>query len=243
MKTVGIVQARMTSTRLPGKILKTVLGKPLLEYELERLKKVPSLDVLMVATTTNATDDPVVELCEHLGVPTYRGSEHDVLSRYYEAATEQKADVVVRFTADCPIIDPEISDSVIHHYIDNVDDLDYCAVDISTYPRGMDTEAFSFATLEEAHMKGTTQAEREHVTCYIWSRPDIYRLHSVKCSSDWGGYRFTVDTSEDFALITKIIETLYPEGETFTLADVIELMRKKPELREINGGVRQKTDG
>ncbi|MDL2263809.1 glycosyltransferase family protein [Synergistaceae bacterium OttesenSCG-928-I11] len=240
MKTVGIVQARMTSTRLPGKILKTVLGKPLLEYELERLNMVPSLDVLMVATTTNTTDDPVVELCKRLNMPVYRGSEHDVLSRYYEAATEQKADAVVRFTADCPLIDPGISDSVIRHYIDNADDLDYCAVDVSTYPRGMDTEAFSMKVLKEAFKQGHEAPDREHVTHYIHTKRDKFRVWMKESGSAWGKYRLTVDTPEDFELIKEIIERLYPQKKDFSLTDVVRLLEGNPSLAGINDSVEQK---
>ena len=241
MRTVGIVQARMTSTRLPGKILMPVLGKPLLAYELERLKRVPSLHVLMVATTVNATDDPVVDLCKRLGVPTYRGSEHDVLSRYYEAATEQRADAVVRFTADCPLIDPELSESVIRHYLDNADSLDYCAVNVSTYPRGMDTEAFSMKALKEAFEQGHEESDREHVTNYIHTRRDTFRIWTKQSGRDWGKFRLTVDTPEDFALIQEIIERLYPRNQNFSLADILKLLEEDPSLAAINGEIRQKT--
>jgi spore coat polysaccharide biosynthesis protein SpsF len=240
MRIVGVVQARMTSTRLPGKVLREVLGKPLLEYELERLKKIPLLDELVVATTTNVTDDPVAALCDRLCIPVYRGSEFDVLSRYYEAATLHKADAVVRFTADCPLIDPELSGSVIAHYLDNSDSLDYCSMDVSTYPRGVDTEICSFAALREAHEEGSAVPEREHVTYFIWNRPERYAIWRKNSGHDWGKYRLTVDTPEDFALIREIIEKLYPCNRDFSVEDVMELFKKIPELPKINEAVRQK---
>jgi spore coat polysaccharide biosynthesis protein SpsF len=240
VKTVGIVQARMTSTRLPGKILKEVLGKPLLQYELERLRRIPSLDGLVVATTTNADDDPVIALCEKMGVASYRGSEHDVLSRYYEAASARGAESVVRFTADCPLIDPGLSEKVIRFYLDNKDSFGYCCADVSSYPRGTDTEIFSFKALAEAHAEGHTPPDREHVTYFIRMRPERYRRWSLTDDRGWGRYRLTVDTPEDFALIKAIIERLYPSNENFTIGDVAALLEREPALAAINESVKQK---
>jgi spore coat polysaccharide biosynthesis protein SpsF len=231
----------MTSTRLPGKILMKVLGKPLLQYELERLRRVPSLDELVVATTKNAADDPVAALCDQMGVASYRGSESDVLSRFHEAAALHKADAVVRFTADCPLIDPALSDSVIRRFLDSDGTLDYCSLDIpGAYPRGLDTEIFSSAALTEAFNEGTTPPDREHVTYFILARPERYRILKLKCDKNLSAYRLTVDTPEDFALASGIIERLYPQNPDFTMDDVIALLEAEPELAEINGGVRQK---
>ncbi|MDD2621248.1 MAG: glycosyltransferase family protein, partial [Syntrophomonadaceae bacterium] len=168
MQTVIIVQARMNSSRLPGKILKRVLDKTLLEYQLERLQRVKSADNLVVATTVNNSDDPVVELCKQLGVSYYRGSEEDVLSRYYYAAREYNAEALVRITADCPLIDPQVVDRVIAYYLRHMDSCDYVSnVSQRTYPRGMDTEVFTFSMLEEAHINALEISEQEHVTPYI----------------------------------------------------------------------------
>ena len=147
---VGIVQARMTSSRLPGKVLKRVLDKPLLEYELERLSRVREMDGLVVATTVNREDDPVVALYNSLGVRSYRGSEDDVLSCYYEAAKGYGAKVVVRFTADCPLIDPNFVSSLIREFLARREELDYLGTDYSRMPRGTDAEVFSFSALERA---------------------------------------------------------------------------------------------
>jgi spore coat polysaccharide biosynthesis protein SpsF len=244
VKTVAIVQARMTSTRLPGKILMEVLGKPLLQYELERLRKIRSLDEIVVATTDNASDDLVADFCAMFGAPVYRGSELDVLSRYYEAARLYSADVVVRFTADCPFVDHRISERVIRRFLDNKNDVDYCAVDVEDarrpYPRGVDTEVFSMSTLAEAFDEAKLESEREHVTPFIYSRPERYRIWRAKCDEGWGRYRLTVDTPEDFELVKKIIENLYPANPDFTLREIIELLQKKPELPRINEFIEQK---
>ena len=240
MKVAGIVQARMTSTRLPGKILLEVLGKPLMQYQLERLRKVSSLDELIVATTTNETDDPVMELCGRLGVLTYRGSELDVLSRYCAAADHYKADVVVRFTADCPLIDPQISDSVIRYYLDNAGEIDYYATNMSTYPRGVDTEICSLKALREADREGTTAPDREHVTYFLRRNPERYKQGRKPSGKDWGKYRLTVDTPEDFALIREILERLYPANPDFSMSDVITLLEENPDLPKINEMIEQK---
>jgi spore coat polysaccharide biosynthesis protein SpsF len=231
----------MTSTRLPGKILMKVLDKPLLRYELERLSLVPSLDELVVATTTNAADDPVAAMCERMGIASYRGSELDVLSRYHEAAALHGAEAVVRFTADCPLIDPGLSDSVIRRFLDSAEDLDYCSLDVSdASPRGMDPEVFTAAALAEAFAEGTTEPDREHVTYFIHRHPERYRILRLGRDKNLSVYRLTVDTPEDMALASRIIETLYPQNPYFTLDDIIALLEAEPELAKINAEVEQK---
>lgn len=241
MKTVIIVQARMTSTRLPGKVMKRVLGKPLLEYQLERLQRVKLADEIVIATTTNQTDEPIVELCNSLSVACFRGSEDDVLSRYYGAATAHKADLVVRVTSDCPLIDPQVIDTVIDYCLQNQSHYDYVSNSLErTYPRGMDTEVFSFSTLQQAFGEATAQPDREHVTPFIYRQPARYRLGHVIYSEDCSHHRWTVDTPEDFELIQKIIEAIYPRKPNFTLEDCLSLLKKHPEWYIINSHVSQK---
>ena len=241
MRMITINQARMTSTRLPGKVLKEVLGKPLLEYQIERLHQVRLADELVIATTTNDTDQPIVDLCEHLGVKYYRGSEEDVLSRYYEAATYFRADAVVRVTSDCPLIDPGVVDQVIGLYIRNHDKYDYVSNTLQrTYPRGLDTEVLSMAALEKAHKEAREQPEREHVTLYIYRRPEQFQLANYSCAEDYSQYRWTVDTPEDYELIKLILQELYPVNNRFTWLDVLDLLSKYPEWVNINAGVKQK---
>lgn len=241
MRTVIINQARMTSTRLPGKVLKEVMGKPLLEYQIERLKKVKQADDLVIATTINKSDQPIIELCKKLNINYYRGSEEDVLSRYYEAAKQYQADVIVRVTSDCPLIDPAVIDEVINTYRENAHKYNYVSNTLErTYPRGMDTEVFSIEALKEAYDKAVLTPEREHVTLYIYSHPEKFRLFSVKYKKDESSHRWTVDTEEDFILIKTILEELYPQKPDFTMEDCLELMVKRPELIKINQHVQQK---
>jgi len=241
VKTIIIVQARMTSTRLPGKVLMEVRGKSLLEYQIERLRQVRLADELVIATTTNDTDQPIVELCERLGAAYYRGSEEDVLSRYYEAATQSGADVVVRVTSDCPLIDPGVMDEVIALYINNRDKYDYVSNTLErTYPRGLDTEVFSMAALEKAYNEAREQPEREHVTLFIYRRPEQFPLANSSSATDYSYHRWTVDTPEDFALIKRIFMGLYPVNSRLTWLEVLDLLKEHPEWIEINAAVKQK---
>ncbi|MDZ8065608.1 MAG: glycosyltransferase family protein [Nostoc sp. DedQUE08] len=241
MKTVIIVQTRMTSTRLPRKVLKKVLDKPLLEYQIERLKRVKLADEIMIATTTNSADLSIIELCDRLSIPYFRGSEEDVLARYYGAAKEHQADVVVRVTSDCPLIDPQVIDKVIQFYINYKYEYDYVSNSLErSYPRGMDTEVFSFLALHQAFVEATAQSDREHVTPFIYMHPERYRLAQVVYSENESSHRWTVDTADDFELIKRIIEALYPEIPKFTLEDCLDLLRKYPDWSRINAHVEQK---
>jgi spore coat polysaccharide biosynthesis protein SpsF len=241
VKVATIIQARMGSTRFPGKVLKKVLGKTLLEYQIERVKRAKTIDEIIIATTTKESDDPIVQLCQQLSIPYYRGSEEDVLSRYYEAATEFGVDVVVRLTSDCPIIDPNVIDKVVEHYLENKDRYDYVSNTLTrTYPRGLDTEVMSYEVLKKAHDEAKELIYREHVTAYIYYHPDQFRLCNVSNEKDESKHRWTVDTEEDFLLIKNILETLYPLNPLFTLEDVIQILRDKPEWVEINAHIQQK---
>lgn len=241
MKIVIIVQARMTSTRLPGKVLKEVMGKPLLEYQIERLRRVSLADEIVIATTTNHSDQPIVDLCQKLNVSYYRGSEEDVLARYYEAAKLHRADVVIRVTSDCPIIDPQVIDQVIYYFLEHRNKYDYVSNSLTrTYPRGMDAEVFSFKVLNEAFLEALDKPEREHVTLFIYRHPERYNLSNVTYSENQSHHRWTVDTIEDFTLISKIITALYPSKPTFDLEDCLKLLFKKNDWSKINSHIEQK---
>lgn len=241
MKTVIIVQARMTSTRLPGKVMKQVLGKPLLEYQIERLKRVKLADEIVIATTTNQTDKPIIDLCNTLSVDHFRGSENDVLARYYGAATAYHADVVVRVTSDCPLIDPQVINQVIAYYLQNQSDYDYVSNSLKrTYPRGMDTEVFSFSVLQQAFVEATVPPDREHVTPFIHRQPKRYNLGHVTYPEDYSHHRWTVDTPEDFELIHKILEAVYPQNTYFSLEDCLSLLQENPNWSLINSNIQQK---
>ncbi|PWW08345.1 spore coat polysaccharide biosynthesis protein SpsF [Paenibacillus cellulosilyticus] len=238
-----IVQARMTSTRLPGKVLLEVLDKPLLEYQIERLKRVTLADGIIIATTDNDTDDPIVELCKRLGVRYSRGSEDDVLSRYYYAAKQYGANTIVRVTSDCPVIDPDVIDRAIRLFKEGNYDFVANGLGIRTYPRGMDTEVFTFKALEEAFLEAKEAFEREHVTPFIVYRGTRYTLFNEAYSKDCSRHRWTVDTSEDFELIKRIIEHLYKEKNDFTLEDALELLDRHPEWELLNAHIEQKKLG
>jgi spore coat polysaccharide biosynthesis protein SpsF len=241
MKVGIITQSRMTSTRLPGKVLMPVMGKPLLEYQIERLQRVKRADEIVIATTMNDTDQPIVNLAERLGVQIFRGPEEDVLARYYGAAQENGFDVVVRVTSDCPLIDPEVVDKVIGTYLENHEHCDYVSNCLKrTFPRGMDTEAFPFRLLEKAFLEASEETYREHVTPYIYENDQKFHLLNVEHQWDESHHRWTVDTPEDFELIELILETLYPINPVFKLEDVLALMKAHPNWIEINSQIEQK---
>jgi spore coat polysaccharide biosynthesis protein SpsF len=239
MKVAAIIQARMGSTRLSGKVLKKVLGKSLLEYQLERVTRAEMIEEIIIATTIKEDDDPIVALCKELSIPYYRGSEDDVLSRYFEAATKYEVDAIVRLTSDCPVIDPKVIDKTIKVFLEG--EYDYVSNSIErTYPRGMDTEVFSYQGLEEIQQKASKTYEREHVTPYFYQHPEQYNLTCVLHNEDLSRYRLTVDTKEDFELIKCIIQDLYPKKHNFTLEEIIETLQENPDLFFINSHVEQK---
>lgn len=239
MKTVIIVQARMTSTRLPGKVLKEVMGKPLLEYQIERLRRIKSADEIVIATTKNETDQPIVDLCNRLAVAYVRGSENDVLSRYYKAAVQYRADSIVRITADCPVIDPAVCDEAITWFLQHQNECDYLRLE--KCPRGLDTEVCSFKVLEECFQEATEQPDREHVTTFIYRRhPERYRIKLMNFQEDLSRHRWTVDTPEDFELVKKIIEELYPFKQMYHYVDILNILEKNPDWCKINEKIEQK---
>jgi len=240
MSTVIIVQARMTSTRLPGKVLKTIAGRPMLSYQLERLRQVQNADQLVIATTTNKADEAIVALCVAEGVACTRGSEHDVLSRYHEAATRFRATTVVRVTSDCPLLDPGIVDAAITSFFEPPGYYDYASNMIEpTYPYGMSVEVMSAHALHEAHLEATDPQEREHVTPFIYWRSDRFRVKSLTMQPNLSNHRWTVDTPEDFLLVSRILDKLYPVKPHFVMSDVLELLAGHPDWASINRHVKQ----
>lgn len=244
MKTVIIVQARMTSTRLPGKVLKEILGKSLLEYHIERIRRAQLADDVVIATTINDTDQPIVDLCARLGVACTRGSENDVLGRYYEAATLHKADLIVRVTSDCPLIDPTVIDRVIAFYRDSEGAYDYVSNSLKqSFPYGLAVEVFPYCALETAWREAQAEPEREHVSPFLYTRPERFRIGQVVQAEDLSHHRWTVDTPDDFELVRRIIEALYPGNPQFSTQDVLDLLEKHPDWPAINAHVRQKKLG
>lgn len=240
-RVVGITQARMSSTRLPGKVLREVQGKPLLLHHAERARRVRTLDAFMVATTVNPADDRVAATAAAAGFPVFRGSEDDVLSRFIQAAEHYRADIVVRLNADCPLIDPAVVDHMVQAFLDRWPDIDYASNRlVHTYPRGLDAEITTLAALREADAEAEIPEDREHVTYFIWHRPDRYRLLNVPSERDLKGHRWTVDTPEDFELVRRILDDLYPRKPEFTLQDCLDVLAEHPDWPSINAHVEQR---
>lgn len=237
MTAVIIVQARMTSTRLPGKILADLAGQPMLAQELLRLQRCQLADEIVVATTTNASDDPVIDLCRQLDVRWYRGDEQDVLSRYLGAAREVRPDVIVRVTADCPLIDPD----EVGRVIAGVADVDYCSNVIArTFPRGLDAEALWLDVLERMGRLARSREAREHVTWFIrQERPELFSARSIADQFDNSDLRWTVDEPADLELVRKIYEAAQLDRRHLPYRDLVQLVRSHPELMAINAHVTQ----
>lgn len=226
---VLIIQARTGSTRLPGKVRKLILGKPMLAHQIERIAHAKKVDTIVVATTTTEADTPVAELAASLGVRVFRGSEHDVLARMYEAAKEARATTVVRITGDCPLMDPQVVDEVIERF--EQEKVAYTLTP-ANYPEGLDCEVFSFEALEMAHTNALLPSEREHVTPYIRSHKELFAVDTPwKVGvQDNSRMHWSVDTQADFEFVTAIFESLYPHNPRFTKDDVLALLAQKPEL-------------
>lgn len=244
MNVVAIIQARVGSTRLPGKVLFELAGKTVLAHVIQRIKEAPGVDKVVIATTNNKADDAVVEEALRQGALVYRGSEDDVLSRYYEAARQYQADVVVRITSDCPLIDPAIVGEMIARFAQAGAPIDYLSNSMKrTYPRGMDAEVFTMTGLARAWKEARTPAEREHVTPYFYRHPGIFRLADHCARSDWSRYRLTLDTQEDWKLIQKIVDALDGGRRLPGMAEVVAYLERNPQLAALNAAVEQKSLG
>lgn len=233
-----VVQARVSSTRLPGKVMMPVLGRPLLWYLLERLRDLKKVGVV-VATTHHSSDDAIEALATALGVAVHRGPMDDVLTRYHDAARAFDADPVIRVTGDCPLIDPEIVVAVLDLYIET--SADYAANTLQrTFPRGLDVEVVAASALETAWREAKDPYEREHVTPFLYNRPSRFRLRNLANTSDRSHHRWTVDTGEDFELVRTILENLYPKQSHFRMNDVLRYLEEHPETTLLNRSVQQR---
>lgn len=247
MRAVAIIQARMNSTRLPGKVMKNLCGHSVLSHVVERVKKCSLLDDTIVATTISATDDEIESECQKLNVHCFRGSESNVLGRYYLAAKEYKAQVIIRVTADCPLFDPMLLHEMLKYFNLQVSkklSIDYYSNCLErSYPRGLDAEIFTYQALEKAFLNAEQAHEKEHVTPYVYEHPEVFALHSKINALDLSFYRWTLDTEEDWRLIKEIYNTLYVNGELFTTEEVFNLMKSRPELPLLNVYINQKRIG
>jgi spore coat polysaccharide biosynthesis protein SpsF len=228
----------MGSTRLPGKVLKDLGGETVLARVVSRLRRATRVDEIVVATTDSAADDAIVRECHRLKVSSFRGSENDVLDRYYQAAQVCAARTVVRITSDCPVIDPQLVDETVRVFQQQRGDYASNAFP-RTYPQGLDAEIFTVAALEQAWRDAHEPHEREHVTPYFYEHPELFRLVSLRGETNCSQYRWTLDTAEDLELL-RAIYARFRNQDDFSWSEVIQLMEREPELTELNSGVVQK---
>ena len=238
MKVVALIQARLGSTRLPRKVLRHLAGEPMLAHVMARTQRTAGLDEVVLATTENPRDDELAALCSERGWPCCRGSEDDVLDRYYRAASVHGAETVVRITSDCPLIEPRIIELVLAAFHRGGWDYVSNTVERQSYPRGLDVEVFSFQTLERAFNEDHDPAWREHVTPYIYRNPEQFRIHTVSHTEDHSQQRWTVDTPEDFELVRRIYEHF--GHNRFGWQEVLELLARHPHWLELNRQIQQK---
>jgi spore coat polysaccharide biosynthesis protein SpsF len=238
MNVVAIIQARMGSSRLPGKVLMDISGATMLDRVVSRVRQARLLNQIVVATSTKSIDDPVVRETERLNVFSFRGSENDVLDRYYRTAQSFRADVIARVTSDCPLIEPKIIDKVTNAFLNG--GLDYSSNTlVRTYPRGLDVEVFSIAALTKAWEQASKDYQRVHVTPFLYENPGLFKLQSITSKCNYSKYRWTVDTSEDLELVRRIYKLL-GDNRAFSWRDVLTLIKSHPELETVNSQVNQK---
>ena len=240
---LAIVQARMNSTRLPGKVLKPILDRPMLHYHVSRLARAQRINRVVVATTERSDDDAVANYCrDELDVPCLRGSTDNVLQRYEMAARAfPETRHVIRTTADCPLIDPALVDRVVDHYLARQPGLDYLRLDVEKFPRGLDIEVFKRTALAAAYRNARTAEEKEHVTPYIYRTSGRFRTDRHSRPAPLAPVRLCVDTKEDFEMVRRILEALMPALPDFTWTDVMDWLDANPNVKAINAGVEQKT--
>ncbi len=236
---VAIIQARMASTRLPGKVLVDIAGQPMLARVVERTRRARTVDTVVVATTVDATDDAVVAFCKQRGYSYVRGHRTDVLDRFYQAAREFLAAVIVRITADCPMIDPDVIDETVHAFLDAEPPYDLVANRLAegrTLPIGLDTEVCSFEALETAWQEATDAYEREHVLPFIYEHRDRFRVLLYRGREDWGQLRWTVDAPEDLEVIRRVFAH-FGRRDDFSWLEVLDLFQRDPSLASLNANV------
>jgi spore coat polysaccharide biosynthesis protein SpsF len=238
-RVVAIIQARLGSTRLPGKVLKPLAGQPMLARVVERTRRAKRVHETAVATTGAAQDDPIADLCASRAWPFTRGSEGDLLDRYHAAAIEHRADAVVRVTSDCPLIDPGIIDRVVDAFEKGNCDYSSNTLEPRTFPRGLDVEVVGFQALDRAWREDTNPQWREHATPYIYRHPERFRLRPVRNDRDLSFHRWTVDTPEDYELTRRIYDHF--RDDRFAWTDVLKVLDEHPDWVQINRHVQQKS--
>lgn len=236
MRVVAIIQARMGSTRRPGKVLEKVLGEPLLGHLLVRLRSVKEIDDIVIATTAHESDDVLFQWTSLNDVKCFRGSQDNVLSRFYDCACENDAQIIVRVTADDPLKDPVVVSHAIKLLL-NQSDLDYVSNTIKpTYPEGIDIEVFRFEALQRAFNSAKKKSDLEHVTPFMWRNPEQFRLHNFQTALDFSSVRLTVDYEEDLEVVRKIFDN-FKDHPLVTYQEIVGFLNNHPEIAEINANI------
>lgn len=234
MRVIAIIQARMNSRRLPGKVLLPLCGKPVLEHVVTRVKACAQIEEVIVATSTEASDDPIADWSRASDVNCFRGSLDDVLDRFYQCALQYGAESVVRITADCPVVDPAIIDEVIAGYY--AGGFDYYGLG-GEFPDGLDCTVISFSALSKAWQEAKLQSEREHVGPYIEKYPDLFNNGALNKFTGLSHLRWTLDEPEDYQLLNQIYDALYSESSLFLTQDILDFLEKNPEMKELNSQI------
>ena len=239
---VCIIQARMGSTRLPGKVMLILENKPVLLRVVDRVLESKQINRVVVATTTSPNDEAIVDLVKdyHPKVAVFRGSDEDVLDRYYQAAKKYRAEIIVRITSDCPLVDSEIIDKIINKFLEEETDYASNVFGKRTYPKGLDVEVFSFDALQKTWQETKEKDNREHVTLYIRKNPGLFKCRNVESEADYSYHRWTLDEEDDFKLIKIVYQELYHKNPKFKMKEIIELFNQNPDLIKINQHVEQK---
>lgn len=236
---MAIIQARMGATRLPGKVMLQILGMPVLGHVVNRVKQSKLIDRVVVATSDNSENQEIMDYCRINKIDCYPGSENDVLDRFYQTATHfgaKMGDVIVRITADCPLIDPQVIDKVIEHF--KIKNVDFASnVNPPTYPDGLDVEVFGYSVLEAAWKNAVLASDREHVTPYICDHPELFRMENLENIIDYSKLRLTLDEKADFEVIKAIYENLQEEGKIILLDDILEFLKTHPQISMINSNI------
>lgn len=235
LKTIAIIQARMGSTRLPGKVLMDICGKTMLARVVDRIKLIKEIDDFVIATSINGKDQEIVDVCQKMGINCFRGSENDVLTRYLKAAQLYNADTIVRFCCDSPLLDPQVADQVISFFKSNKDGVDFCYnSDPASYPMGLDTQVFSFKALEKTALEAKQKYERSHVTVYMYENPNKFVIRNIKNDTNESHHRWVVDTQEDLNFMCVVYDRLKDFHGMFFWKDVINLIENDPSVSKIN---------
>lgn len=238
-KTGAVIQARMGATRMPGKVMLGIEGEPMIWHVIDRIKKAKKINEIILAIPDTKENDILEKFAKHNNTKYFRGSEKDVLYRYYCAAKEFKIDTILRITSDCPLVDPELVDLLIEKHLNS--GADYVSnVQKRTFPKGLDIEVFTFDALEKAHKEGKKNSNREHVTLYIREHPGIFRCVNIENNKDLSRMRWTVDETKDLEFVREIYKRLYKREKIFLMDDVLNILKENPQLLKINGGIKRK---